>query len=70
MAAKAVKEGNVSEKNLSSYEDFCRELESIKGGYAWQFERLDQFNNLSDKQIQEEFEQREGKRFAATAGQS
>lgn len=70
VAAKAVKEGNVSEKSLSSYEKFCRDLESIKGGYAWQFERLDQFNNLSDKQIQEEFEQREGKRFVATAGQS
>ncbi len=70
VATKAVKERDVSENNLSKYVDFCHELESVKGGYAWQFERLDQFNGLSDKGIQKEFDEREGKRFAEQVGKS
>jgi flavin-dependent dehydrogenase len=70
VATKAVKERDVSEKNLSKYVDFCHELESVKGGYAWQFERLDQFNGLSDKDIQKEFDEREGKRFAEQVGKN
>jgi digeranylgeranylglycerophospholipid reductase len=64
VAVRAVKGRDVSEKNLREYEEFCREIESVKGGYAWQFERLDLFHGLSEKDIQEEFDQKEGKRFA------
>ena len=68
VATKAVKDRDVSEKNLSEYEKFCRELESVKGGYAWQFQRLDLFHGLSEEAIQKEFDENEGKRFADSLG--
>ncbi len=68
VATRAVKERDVSEKNLSEYAEFCREIESMKGGYAWQFERLDLFHGLSEEAIQKEFDEKEGKRFADSSG--
>jgi len=55
---KAMAEGDFTEAKLSEYEEFCHELEGIRGGYAWQFERLDNYNNLSDDEIQKLFEER------------